>query len=150
MRTLCPSAAALKAEWLQPDARAELLEKLAARGIDLGELAQALKQPDADPLDLLCYVAYNTPIRTRRERADRIRKEQRAFFDRFSGIARQIIEALLDKYSTHGTAQLVLPDALQVPPISQHGNVSEIIRLFGGTEKLRAAVTELQTLLYAA
>lgn len=150
VRTLCPSAAALKAEWLQPDARAELLEKLEARGIDLAELAQALKQPEADPLDLLCHVAYNTPIRTRSERASRLRKEQRAFFDRFSGAAREIIEELLDKYATHGTAQLVLPDVLQVPPISKHGNVTEISRLFGGTEKLRAAVAELQTLLYAA
>lgn len=150
VRTLAPSAAALRAEWLQPEVRAELIEKLEARGIDLGELAQALKQTEADPLDLLCHVAYNTPIRTRRERADRLRREERAFFERFSGVARQIIEELLDKYAAHGTAQLVLPDVLQVPPIARHGNVSEISQLFGGAARLRAAITELQTLLYAA
>ena len=32
-----------RAEWLQPEVRAELIEKLEARGIDLAELAQALK-----------------------------------------------------------------------------------------------------------
>jgi len=37
-----------------------------------------------------------------------------------------------------------------VQPISQHGNVMEISRLFGGSDRLRQAVNDLQTLLYAA
>jgi hypothetical protein len=37
-----------------------------------------------------------------------------------------------------------------VPPISQHGNVNEIIGKFGGTDQLRNAVNQLQSLLYAA
>ncbi len=49
-----------------------------------------------------------------------------------------------------GAAQFVLPDVLEVPPISEHGNVGEIVELFGGPERLRTAVTELETLLYAA
>jgi type I restriction enzyme R subunit len=43
-----------------------------------------------------------------------------------------------------------MPDVLKVPPISSHGNVSEIIRYFGGSEHLREAVNQLQTLLYVA
>lgn len=148
VRALCPNAAALRADWLQSDARVQLVEQLAARGIELSELAQALKQTDADPLDLLCHVAYNTPVRTKRERADQVR--QSAFMKRYSGLAQQIILELLDKYVAHGIAQLVLPDALRVPPISKHGNVSEISRLFGGAEKLRATMMELQTILYTA
>src|SRR5204862_141724 len=50
----------------------------------------------------------------------------------------------------HGTAQFVIPDVLKVPPISQHGNVIEIAGLFGGADKLREEVNELQTLLYEA
>lgn len=57
---------------------------------------------------------------------------------------------LLDKYTEHGVAQFVIPDILSVPPISSHGNVAEIANLFGGPEKLRKAVIELQALLYAA
>jgi type I restriction enzyme R subunit len=44
----------------------------------------------------------------------------------------------------------VLPDALQIPPISERGNVMEIARIFGGPDRLRQAVNQLQTLLYAA
>src|ERR1700731_3269737 len=49
----------------------------------------------------------------------------------------------------HGDAQFVLPDVLRVPPISNHGQVAEIVRLFGGVDRLRSAVTELQNQLYA-
>ena len=61
-----------------------------------------------------------------------------------------MLNDLLDKYAEHGVAQFLLPDILEVPPISQHGNVMEISRLFGGSGRLRQAVNDLQTLLYAA
>jgi len=56
----------------------------------------------------------------------------------------------VEKYAEHGTAQFVIPDVLKVPPISERGNVIEIARFFGGSEKLKEAVSELQALLYAA
>jgi hypothetical protein len=61
-----------------------------------------------------------------------------------------ILNELLDKYAAHGVAQFVVPDVLKVLPISDRGNVGEIVRLFGGVDALKAAVAELQGLLYAA
>jgi sporulation protein YlmC with PRC-barrel domain len=84
------------------------------------------------------------------ERAQRLRSEQPDFFEQYGPEAREILEELLDKYTEHGTAQFVIPDVLQVPPISSHGNVVEIATRFGGVERLRQAVMQLQTLLYAA
>ena len=43
-----------------------------------------------------------------------------------------------------------LPDVLKVRPISDYGNVNEIIGKFGGADQLRIAVSKLQSLLYAA
>ena len=57
---------------------------------------------------------------------------------------------MLEKYVEFGTAQFQIPDILKVPPLTNHGNVIEIAELFGGPERLRAAVGELQQLLYAA
>ncbi|WP_242370604.1 EcoAI/FtnUII family type I restriction enzme subunit R [Anaeromyxobacter sp. SG26] len=150
VRSLFPTAAELQQAWANPDRRADIIDRLAQRGIDFDELARLTAQPDADPFDLLCNLAFSAPIRTRRERADRLKKDRKAFFDKYSGTAREVLEELLAKYTEHGTAQFVLPDVLKVPPVSQHGNVIEIAKLFGGPEKLRDAVTELQTLLYAA
>jgi len=77
-----------------------------------------------------------------------LRRDRIDFFDQYGPDARAILGELLDKYSEHGTAQFVIPDVLKVPPISEHGNVIEIARHFGGGEALRQAVHQLQALLY--
>ena len=150
VRTLFRSAADLRRAWADPAGRADIIAKLAARGIDFDELAAAANQPAADPFDLLCHVAFNAPLRTRRERAQRLRSERKDFFDKYGPEARAILDELLTKYTDHGTAQFVIPDALELPPINRHGNVIEIARYFGGEDKLAEAVHQLQTLLYAA
>jgi len=53
------------------------------------------------------------------------------FFGQYGPEARAILEELLEKYS-------------------EHGNVKEIISIFGGAERLKEAVDQLQVLLYAA
>jgi type I restriction enzyme R subunit len=150
VRTLYPSAADLRKRWADPVLRAEIIAKLEERGIDFDQLRSTSNQPEADPFDLLCHLAFNGPLRTRRERADRVKKEEKSFFEKYGVEAKAILGDLLEKYAEHGTAQFVIPDVLKVPPISERGNVIEIAKLFGGPEKLRDAVAELQTLLYAA
>jgi type I restriction enzyme R subunit len=150
VRTLYPTAVELREAWADPQHRSEVIAHLAERGIDFDELARAANQPDADPFDLLCHLAFNAPLRTRRERAQALRRDRRDFFDQYAPQAREILDELLEKYAEHGTAQFLIPDALKVEPISRHGNVMEIAALFDGPDKLRNAVNELQTLLYAA
>jgi type I restriction enzyme R subunit len=150
VRTLCPTAPELRKQWADPAQRSGIIERLAERGVSFDELATAAGQPEADPFDLLCHFAFNAPLRTRRERAQRLRSERKDFFDRYGPDARTILEELLEKYAEHGDAQFTLPDVLHVPPISRHGTVADIIRIFGGPEQLRTAVTELQAQLYAA
>jgi type I restriction enzyme R subunit len=150
VRTLYPSAADLRKKWADPSLRGEIIAKLEERGIDFDQLRATSNQPEADAFDLLCHLAFNGPVRTRRERADRIKKEEREFFAKFGAEAKAILAELLEKYAEHGTAQFVIPDVLKVPPISERGNVIEIAKMFGGPEKLKQAVDELQALLYAA
>jgi type I restriction enzyme, R subunit len=123
IRTLYPSAADLRKQWADPALRAEIIGKLEERGIDFDELRAASNQPEADPFDLLCHLAFNGPLRTRRERADRVKKDEKSFFEKYGTEARAILADLLEKYAEHGTAQFVIPDVLKVPPISERGNV---------------------------
>ncbi|MEM8864199.1 MAG: type I restriction-modification enzyme R subunit C-terminal domain-containing protein, partial [Planctomycetota bacterium] len=136
--------------WLDGHRRNEIIAELASRGVDFEGLAEVAGQPDADPFDLLCHVAFNAPLRTRRERADRVRKEKSDFFDQYGDEAKAVLLDILLKYEDHGAGQFEVPDVLKVPPISQRGNVSEIIQLFGGADRLRTAVSELQAQLYVA
>ncbi len=150
VRTLFRSAGELRAEWADPDKRREVIDKLEDRGIRFEDLAEFASQPEADPLDLLCYLAFNAPLRTRRERARRLRSEKKDFFEQYAPEARAILDELLDKYTDHGLAEFSLPEVLKLPPINAHGNTLQIARLFGGEDRLMDAVRELQTLLYAA
>jgi type I restriction enzyme, R subunit len=150
VRSMYPSAAELRSKWSNAAERAAIIEALEAKGISFEELAEASKQPDADPFDLLCHVAYSAPIRSRRERAEAARIGGRAFFEKFANGARDVLNELLEKYVEFGTAQFQIPDVLKVPPISRHGNVIEIANFFGGPDQMRQAVGELQQLLYTA
>ena len=61
IRTLCPSAQDLRKRWANAAHRAEIIQALADRGISFDELAERTNQPDADPFDLLCHLAFNAP-----------------------------------------------------------------------------------------
>lgn len=114
----------------------------------MAELVEQTSQSDADLLDLLCHIAFNAPLLTRRQRAEKLRRDKADFFDQYGEEARQILNTLLDKYTENGTDQLRLPDALRIAPISDHGNAMEIAAKFGGPEMLRKAVSNLQSALY--
>jgi len=150
IRTLYPTAGDLQAKWADLVQRQEIIKQLEDRGISFDHLAAAAKQPDADPFDLLCHLAFDAPLRTRRERAERLRKEQQDFFDQYGPEARAILNALLDKYATYGPDEMTIPDALKVAPVSQYGTVAEMINYFGGAEQLKQAVADLQQRLYSA
>lgn len=149
IRTLFRTPDALAADWADPVKREAILDQLNRRGIAFSRLAEAAGHADADPLDLLCHLAFQRPLRTRRQRAEHLRKNQPDFFDQFSAVARGILDALLDQYTEHGPDEFRIPHALQVPPIAVHGNPMEIADLFGGPVAMRQAVNRLQSLLYA-
>jgi len=149
VRSMCPSAAELRSKWSNAEERAAILAALEERGISLEDLMLAAKHPEADPFDVLCHVAFSAPLRTRRERAQELRRSKRNFFERYSEPARQVLNDILDKYIEYGTAEFKIPDILKVPPLSDRGTVLEIATLFNGADNLRGAVNEMQALLYA-
>jgi type I restriction enzyme, R subunit len=101
VRSLYASEAELRASWVAGGKRSQVVEALENRGIDLDSLAQEVGRPDDDPFDLLCHLAWNAPLRTRRERAERVRRERQDFFDHYGADARAVLEALLQKYADY-------------------------------------------------
>ncbi len=150
VRSLYPNAAALRVRWANPEHRREIIDFLEDKGITFSDLAAAIKQPDADPFDLLCYIVFSTPLRTRRERASSIHRQLQEAFKDYRAEARAILNELLEMYTDYGVAQFTIPDVFEVASFSQYGNIIEISRLFGGTDGLRNAVQQLQEMLYAA
>jgi type I restriction enzyme R subunit len=152
VRTLYRSAAELRTRWASPQYREQTLSELSARDIELEDLVQDSGEnaAAADPLDLLCHVAWGQPLLTRKQRAEALRKANPGFFLKYGPPAREVLAALVDKYAEHGIQELNIPEALEVPPLSEMGTVPDLVARFGGAAQLRGAVEELNRLLYAA
>jgi len=100
----------------------------------------------ADIFDIICHVAYDQPPLTRAERANNVIK--RNYFGKYSGKAKEVLEALLQKYSSHGIFELEDANVLNIPPFDKIGKPQKIIKLFGGQEKFEQALKELEKEIY--
>ena len=148
VRTLFTSQDDLRDQWADPVKRDEVIQQLKSRGIDFEQLARETGKPDSDPFDLLCHLAFDAPLRTRRERAEYTRKQNPDFFDQYGPKAKEVLEALLTKYTDFGPTQFNITEVVNVPPLSSYGNVLEIANRFGGAMQMKRAVDQMQNLLY--
>ena len=150
VRTLYPTREALQSAWANPDTRSEVLRELTERGISFAELASSSEQPDADLFDLLCHLAWNAPLLTRRQRAEAAKRKTQDLFAQHGDTAREILTLLLDRYIERGILQFnALSELMKVQPFDRYGSPSEIAtRHFGGVRGMKDAVSRLQTALY--
>ncbi len=150
VRSMYPGSQEFQRDWANPDTRSDLLRELTERGISFEELAASSDLPDADPFDLLCNLAWNAPLLTRRQRAEQARKSAQNLFSQHSETAREILALMLDKYIERGISQFnALSELMKVQPFEQYGTPSEIAnRHFGGIQGLKAAVSQLQSAIY--
>jgi type I restriction enzyme R subunit len=150
LRSIYPSAGEFQAAWANQDSRIEALRELADRGLNFEELAAASGQADADPFDVLCHLAWNAPLLTRRERAERTKRRHPDLFAQYGDTAREILALLLEKYIERGVIQFhQLSDLMKTPPFDSFGLPGEIAnRHFGGIQPMREAIAQMQAALY--
>lgn len=134
--------------WNAAERKAEISDLLRESGIDLQALKEEQKMADVDDFDFICHIAYNQKPLTRKERADNVRK--RNIFGKYGDKARQVLEALLDKYANEGISQLENRKVLSLDPFRQIGSPASIAKLFGGNKKYLEAVKELEQEIYNA
>lgn len=141
----------LRAIWQDPEQRAIFVQQLERASIHVDVLAQVLEQQEVDQLDLLAHLAYDRPLRTRRERADQFRnREEDWLWDQADG-AREVILALVDKYVLGGITEMTDPAIFRVSPFREMGEARGVLGRFGGDpQRFVDAMAELQNRLYAA
>jgi type I restriction enzyme R subunit len=147
--TLFSNVEELKAHWVHAEKREVFLETLVENGISLEHLQETLNLPDADVLDVLCFVAFNLKPLTRKQRVEYIEKNKPDFFSSYSEKAKNVLHSILVKYVEFGNNQLQ-PNVINVNSFSVYGNPLEIVNEFGGFEEFTKAMNQLQNLLYAA
>lgn len=144
-----PVREAFVEKWLAADRKRMVLDELESAGVSVDILEERFGS-EADPFDLLCHVAYGSRVLTRRERADKARRELKLkdVYSRYGASARRVIETLLDKYAQGGLESLEDPSILRVPPFTELGSVVEIYRSLGGPDGYDRVVRDLESALY--
>ena len=134
--------------WTSEDKKEAIREQLRERGIDLDLMKAEQGMCDVDDFDFICHVAFDRKPLTRRERAANVKK--RDFLSRYGGTAREVLEALLDKYKDSGIYEIEKTEILQLDPFRKLGKPARIAAFFGGREGYLKAVRELEQELYKA
>lgn len=114
--------------------------------IDLEKLKAEQKLQDVDDFDFICHVAFDKKPLTRKERANNVKK--RDFLSRYSGIARQVLDALLDRYMDEGIYEIEKTEILKLEPFRQMGKPAKIAQAFGGKDAYQQAIRELEQAIY--
>lgn len=134
--------------WTAEEKKAAILELLNKKGIDLEQMKAEQAMSDVDDFDFICHVAFDKKPLTRRERANNVKK--RDFLSKYSGAAREVLEALLEKYMNTGIYEIEKTEVLQIDPFKKFGKPSKIASYFGGKTGYLRAVKELEEELYRA
>ena len=133
-------------EWRKNPNKSEIRDMLLERGIDLSSMKEDQNMADVDDFDFICHVAYDKKPLTRRERANNVKK--RDFLSKYSGVAREVLEALLDKYMNSGIYEIEKTEILRLDPFMRLGKPSKIASYFGGKAGYLKAIQELEDAIY--
>ena len=133
-------------KWSTEEKKETIKILLAEHGIDLEQIKESQNMSDVDDFDFICHIAFNKKPLTRKERANNVKK--RDFFSKYSGVAREVLEALLDRYMNVGIYEVEKATVLKLDPFVKYGKPAKIAQYFGGKEGYIAAIRELEEELY--
>jgi type I restriction enzyme, R subunit len=126
--------------WQSAERRQAIINELDKSGIPLEELQKQIGA-EFDLFDLIMHVAYDKKMLKKRERAEALRRSN--YLNKYSGKAREVVEALLEKYSDVGFVALDELETVKTPPVSHLGLPTEVLEWFGGREEFSKVLDDL-------
>jgi type I restriction enzyme R subunit len=138
----------LRRIWSDPLTRSELLTKLGEQGfslVDLGKIQELISATESDLYDVLAYISFAAPKKTREKRASGARRQVAI---QFSDRTRDFIDFVLDHYVTEGVEEL---DPLKLPQLLalKYGGIPDALKEIGASaDSVRDAFFDFQKFLY--
>jgi type I restriction enzyme R subunit len=134
--------------WNSDSRKQVIIDELKERGVLLEALREVAGERDIDDFDLICHIAFDKQPLTKAERVANVRK--RDYLNKYEGVARDVLSALLEKYADNGVADLEQAGILKNDPFRRIGSMDKIFTAFGGQQGYFKAVKDLQDQIYAA
>ncbi|MVX65725.1 DEAD/DEAH box helicase [Clostridium chromiireducens] len=135
-------------KWTEAAKKQAIIDELKEEGVILEAIKEETQQTDLDDFDLICHLAYDKMPLTKAERANNVKK--RHYLYKYSDMAKQVLEALLDKYASDGIKEIEETKVLELKEFTKFGSPMKIVKAFGGKGGYQKAVRELENEIYYA
>lgn len=135
-------------KWTESAKKQAIIDELKEEGVILEAIKEETQQTDLDDFDLICHLAYDKMPLTKAERANNVKK--RHYLYKYSDMAKQVLEALLDKYASDGIKEIEETKVLELKEFTKFGSPMKIVKAFGGKGGYQKAVRELENEIYYA
>lgn len=136
--------------WSEADQKKVIIHELSEQGVFWEDLRDDVRKKlgyEMDAFDLISHIVFDQPPLSRKERAEKVKK--RNYFTKYEGAAKQVLEALLDKYADTGIEPIEDVKILTLTPFSDMGAPMELLNAFGGKQQYLDALKALEQELYA-
>lgn len=133
-------------QWSIPLTRKKLLEKLSDKGFNksqLQEFQKILNAQDSDIFDVLSYVAYNTEIKDRQQRAE----NAKSYMAKAGENYRDFLDFVMQQYILNGVEELD-DDRLKTFLELKYRTVQDAKQKLGDIQQIRHNFIEYQRFLY--
>ncbi|WP_312941123.1 EcoAI/FtnUII family type I restriction enzme subunit R [Oscillibacter sp.] len=134
--------------WNSEERKQAIIDELKEHGVLLEALREVAGNKELDDFDLICHIAYDKPPLTKAERAKNVKK--RGYLYKYSDMAQQVLDALLEKYMNDRITELTDTKILELKEFEKFGSSLKIVKAFGGRAAYLQAVKGLQQELYIA
>jgi type I restriction enzyme R subunit len=147
LSTLIGDEDELRRKWSDPDQREHFVAVLEERGYDADKLAnmrRLIDAPDSDLFDVLAYIHFTAPPKTRTDRADMVRNDGLGGTD---AEMRAFLLGILNAYEANGETELgtrKLSDFLT----ARYGTLADAKETLGDTGTIRQEFVNVQRDLY--
>lgn len=134
--------------WNGEERKQAIIDELKEHGVLLEALKEEAGNKDLDDFDLICHLAFDKKPLTKAERANNVKKK--GYIYKYSDMAQQVLEALLEKYKDMGIIELEDTKILELKDFEKFGSPLKIVKFFGGKAGYLKAIKELEQELYIA
>lgn len=124
-----------------------IMDELLDKGVFIDEVRDEVGVPGMDDFDLLAYVAYGLKPMSRSERINKLKKSLK--IEGFSEAARDVIDALLEKYCEETIDDVDDVGVLRLNPFTEIGTPKHIIKdIFGGRDNYLAVMSQIKSQMF--
>ena len=143
----------LRKIWKNPSERAILFKELENSGFstkNLQDLKSMMNAEDSDIFDVLAYLSFNTPMKTRKERVVKVKSKEKLFNIYSDYKAIDFLNFVLERYEQDGVEELGEDKLGDLIKLSSFGTIQDAEQAFGGLHQIKQAYNDLQANIYQA